>query len=279
MDSLEEWRDTNYGYCGSYYYGGLCHIGSDLPAPVGTEVYPVSAGRIVHISGREDADCSSGWGWTTSPSGETTCNQAVIVEHYDADGNRFHALYGHVQRDDARAVGDLVFPDAPLGTVGDTEGGPHLHFGIFPDGYPTVGLGRTDCAGYPGTSIPAECSDNGSVPPMAFLGERLSVTPPEAPTLVGPVGGTTVGSPVTLEWTNGLGAYRVHVMVCGDETLSVDCIDPDADMVGVEPTVPFTTSYTVELAPGTYFWSVRGIGFLDFGRWGAYSEVWTVTVE
>lgn len=151
--------DANFGACGcEEYICDIRHLGADLAARIGTEVYPVSDGEVIYLSG------GPGTGW-----GEG--NIALFVRH-DSDTGPFVALYGHIRS--VHTVGELVKAGAPLGVVGPYEllteegwvrGVPHLHLGIhpgpdMPQG-PTGQLIDLDCA------QPTETA--GFVAPIRFL--------------------------------------------------------------------------------------------------------------
>lgn len=154
--------DANFGACGCEEYNcDIRHTGADLPARVGTGVYPVSDGEVLYLSG------GSGTGW-----GEG--NVAVFVRHESEEGP-FVALYGHIWSD--LAPGDAVHEGEPLGLVGRYDivrpdgvvrGIPHLHFGIHPGAEmptgPTGQMPDPDCAHPEQTA--------GFVAPMTFLRTR-----------------------------------------------------------------------------------------------------------
>ena len=90
------------------------HRGVDILAPAGTEIRPITKGRIIETSyGR------IGWGNT------------VVVEHEKGLRSR----YAHMK--DIRVIeGKVVEKDYVLGTVGMTgwTTGPHLHLEIYQNG-------------------------------------------------------------------------------------------------------------------------------------------------
>lgn len=84
-----------------------------------------------------------------------------------------------------------------------------------------------------------------------------------------------------LQWVNGSGTYRSHQMVCTNAALTLGCFNPDGAMTGMETTgtgASRSTSYNAVLAPGSYYWGVRGIAYNDYGGWGGYSAVRSFTV-
>jgi len=101
------------------------HGGTDIAAPVGTEIHAPAAGVITHAGmGFEGSDR---WGNT------------VMIDH----GNGWSTLYAHM---DSLAVepGEVLAAGSVLGTVGQTgvATGPHLHVEVRHEGE------RLDPAGY-----------------------------------------------------------------------------------------------------------------------------------
>ena len=108
-DEYDEWRTI--------------HLGIDLFQEAGSEVHTPLEGHVHSVS-FSDAPMDFGG--------------LVLLEH-DADGQRFHTLYGHLSESSVGALraGDTVSPGqafAQLGTP-DENGGwiPHLHFQIVAD--------------------------------------------------------------------------------------------------------------------------------------------------
>lgn len=105
-------RDINNGGC----YGvtpGKYHIGYDMMTAFGQPVYAISRGTVVH----------RGTGWEYN-------NVGLGIRHTLADGTQFTALYGHIHS--TLQVGDRVSGGVEIGTIGLSDGGNHLHFGIIP---------------------------------------------------------------------------------------------------------------------------------------------------
>jgi len=126
-----------------------CHLGIDIKADEGAEVYPISSGEIVAIS-------SSGWNCRGSSG-----NVGVVVRHTLEDGTEFLALYGHVRTN--LRVNDTVFPGKAFATVGQWCNGNHLHFGMHPGlTMPATNWGSLPCR---------KCKDshNGFVDPLEFI--------------------------------------------------------------------------------------------------------------
>jgi len=126
-----------------------CHLGIDIKADEGAEVYPISHGKVVAIS-------TGGWNCRGSSG-----NVGVVVKHMLEDGTEFLALYGHVRTQ--LAVNDAVFPGKSFATVGQWCNGNHLHFGIHP--------GLTMPANNWGSLPCGKCTDNhnGFVNPLEFI--------------------------------------------------------------------------------------------------------------
>jgi murein DD-endopeptidase MepM/ murein hydrolase activator NlpD len=100
------------------------HLGIDLRAPVGQNIYAIGRGKVVR----------SGKLWDTDNVDQ---GGVMIVEHYASTGERFTVVYGHInigispdtkvqwKADDKVHPGDLLGNSYPLNQ-------PHLHFGIAP---------------------------------------------------------------------------------------------------------------------------------------------------
>lgn len=89
------------------------HAGIDLPAPRGTNVFPVLPGEVVQ---------TNHWSGTGSGAGN-----AVTVKHSDS----LATSYLHLNSIDVN-VGDWVNSSDPVGTVGSTGASyNHLHLGYF----------------------------------------------------------------------------------------------------------------------------------------------------
>lgn len=137
------------------YLDGWIHVGWDIGAALGTEVYAISAGRVkeVHTS-------AGSWGSTGSAP-----NQAVIAEHYLSDGTLFYAVYGHVQT--SLQKGALLEAGKPFATIGDYGNADHLHFGVSPLAIDLSHLGRLECAEYKDRVLTGDT--DGYVDPVAWI--------------------------------------------------------------------------------------------------------------
>lgn len=302
LDVVTSWSNTydyaGYGACGTSYYTNTCHNGTDIGSARGSSVYAIAAGTVVRVSGSQNSTCTSGWGYDYG--GASTCNMALAVQHYAADGSSFVVVYGHLVYSSSVVVGTMYSPGDTVGVIANDydrtssasawrkTSSPHLHFGVFPgtsspavrSGY--YGWGKLTCSGAnqaANTVLPSSCTNNGSTAMGTYIGAKTWVAPPGAPSLSSPSNGSSVSSPVTLSWVNSSGAYRSHVMVCTNSSLTTGCINPDGDMTGEEPNTAFTTSYSATLSRGTYYWAVREIAYNDYGGWGSYSSVRYFTVR
>lgn len=91
------------------------HAGIDLPAPSGTNVYPILPGEVVETDP-----------WSGSGSGS---GNAVTVKHTDS----LASSYLHLERINVE-VGEWVNSNDIVGTVGSTGASySHLHLGFFTD--------------------------------------------------------------------------------------------------------------------------------------------------
>jgi murein DD-endopeptidase MepM/ murein hydrolase activator NlpD len=107
------------------YQKGYYHLGQDMEANEGDDVYAIADGEIIYVS-------VSGWG---------EGNYGLLIRHTLDSGEEFLALYGHVRpnREDLRyTVSGPVDPPVPVSageafaTIGPYDSIPHLHFGIHP---------------------------------------------------------------------------------------------------------------------------------------------------
>ena len=302
LDVVTSWSNTydyaGYGACGTSYYTNTCHNGTDIGSARGSSVYAIAAGTVVKVSGSQNSTCTSGWGYDYG--GASTCNMALAVQHYAADGSAFVVVYGHLVYSSSVAVGTTYSPGDTIGTIAydydrtsstsswSKTSSPHLHFGVFPGtSSPAVssglyGWGKLTCSGAnqaASSTLPSSCTNNGSTAPGTYIGAKVWTAPPGAPTLSSPANGASTTSPVSLSWVNSSGTYRTHVMVCTNSSLTTGCINPDGGMTGQEPTTAFTTSYSATLSKVTYYWAVREIAYNDYGGWGSYSTVRSFTVR
>ncbi|MDO9514249.1 MAG: M23 family metallopeptidase [Elusimicrobiota bacterium] len=92
------------------------HKGVDFVAPLGTEVFPVSSGKVIQVLKESPIH-----------------GNAVIIEH----GRGVKSFYMHMD-ENLCEEGEMITPDRPLGTLGSTglSTGAHLHLGIYLFGVP-----------------------------------------------------------------------------------------------------------------------------------------------
>ncbi len=141
------------------YFNGLYHIGQDIQANVGDDVYPISDGEIIYIS-------VNGWDKNKGDN-----NYGLVVKHRLNTGEYFLALYGHVRPIDGKlrySTPGPVTPAVPVSTetafakIGPYGSSPHLHFGILPGTkYPSINWGRMPLSEWPST--------NGFVDPINWI--------------------------------------------------------------------------------------------------------------
>jgi Tol biopolymer transport system component len=108
------------------YTEGEYHIGHDIDAGEGSNIYAISDGQVIHISEND-------WG---------AGNVGVLAEHKLDDGSSFTAVYGHLHTDVKK--GDRLYAGVPFGTIGPYSP-PHLHFGIRPGTSITAPYGIMTC--------------------------------------------------------------------------------------------------------------------------------------
>ena len=115
------------------------HLGVDLFAPAGTDVYAPLSGKVLSVQ-RNDAALDYG--------------PTVILEHEGEAGEPFWTLYGHLDGEvlERLSPGDVVRRDESVARLGaESENGgwpPHLHFQMI--------LDRLDAEGdFPGVAAPS----------------------------------------------------------------------------------------------------------------------------
>lgn len=126
-------RDSDHEGC---YFSGYYHIGEDMMASVGDNVYLIAKGKITYTS-------SNGWG-----SG----NVGLAVLHKLSDGTEFMALYGHVRN--VQIPSNVEYPAGTvLAKIGPYDYGDHLHFGIRPgNSMPASNWGMMPNSSWPSTN-------------------------------------------------------------------------------------------------------------------------------
>ncbi|MGM0385013.1 MAG: M23 family metallopeptidase [Actinomycetota bacterium] len=130
-------RDTSF-------YGprwGAFHSGTDMAAPLGTPIYAVAAGTVVHAGGGKDG----------------RSGQLVIIQHV-IDGKDVWTWYGHMYTNGVHvSAGERVEAGQMIASIGNNgySTGPHLHFEVHTGEYgndvnPLGWLAGVDAV-YPGT--------------------------------------------------------------------------------------------------------------------------------
>jgi murein DD-endopeptidase MepM/ murein hydrolase activator NlpD len=109
------WPSANHSVSGNDFWGG--HLGIDIAASLGDNVWASDAGVVVFAGGRSD-----GYGNT------------VIIEH-DVGNITYHSLYAHLSAVTVHC-GQRVSQGQPIGAAGSTGNstGPHIHFEIRENG-------------------------------------------------------------------------------------------------------------------------------------------------
>jgi murein DD-endopeptidase MepM/ murein hydrolase activator NlpD len=140
------------------YQTGYYHLGQDMEANEGDNVYAIADGEIIYVS-------VSDWG---------EGNFGLLIKHKLNTGEEFLALYGHVRPNSGdlrRTISGPVDPPIPVmageafATIGPYDSIPHLHFGIHPGvGVPPSPWGRMPLSQWPNT--------NGFVDPLDWITTR-----------------------------------------------------------------------------------------------------------
>ena len=126
------------------YICGYYHLGQDMEANGGDNVYAIADGVVTYIS-------HGGWG---------EGNLGIVLRHELDTGQEFLSLYGHVRS--SVSIGSYVTAGQPFATVGLYEDIPHLHFGIHPGTtMPTTNWGMMPIDRWPDT--------NGFVNPIEWI--------------------------------------------------------------------------------------------------------------
>ena len=145
------------------YQNGYYHLGQDIEANEGDDVYAIADGKIIYVS-------VGGWG---------EGNFGLLIKHKLNTGEDFLALYGHVRpnsEDLRRTISGHVDPSVPVvageafATIGPYDSIPHLHFGIRPGGeVPPSPWGRMPLERWSDT--------NGFVDPLEWITTQTPLKP------------------------------------------------------------------------------------------------------
>jgi murein DD-endopeptidase MepM/ murein hydrolase activator NlpD len=157
---------TCYEYAGwlargdkGHYLSDKYHLGQDIEANVGDDVYAITDGVVAYISYND-------WG---------AGNLGIVLRHALSDGTEFLALYGHVRSD--VEIGDHVADGESFATIGPYDSVPHLHFGIHPGlTMPLTNWGAMPLSSWPDPNAypgdPNGPNTNGFVDPMEWITTR-----------------------------------------------------------------------------------------------------------
>jgi murein DD-endopeptidase MepM/ murein hydrolase activator NlpD len=161
---------TYYNYAGwlargDDYLDGKYHLGQDIEADVGDNVYAITDGVVAYIS------YSTDWG-----SG----NLGIVLRHKLSDGTELLALYGHVRSD--VSIGDNINSGESFATIGPYDSIAHLHFGIHPGlTMPETHWGAMNLASWPDPNAspgdPNGPDTNGFVDPLDWIATRTPIKP------------------------------------------------------------------------------------------------------
>ena len=230
-----------------HYQEGWYHIGQDIEANVGDKVYAITYGDIVYVS-------YGGWG---------DGNCALFIEHSLSSGDKFWALYGHLNISSIKyelpETSGWVKPSIRINAgeafaeIGWHITGPHLHFGIHEDPSPPSyipkkkGFGMMNLTEYWSDASKPPSDTNGFVDPIHWLTTQTPKSPVSA-------SGAYDSSTHTVTWDIGTlsaGAAQqcvkliVHVSsaVAPGSTL-VNYVTIDSD-----ETLPTTISESTDVCP------------------------------
>jgi len=157
---------TYYNYAGwlargdkGHYLSGRYHLGQDMEADVGDNVYAITDGVVAYIS-------YTNWG-----SG----NLGIVLRHKLSDGTEFLALYGHVRS--AVSISDNIASGESFAIIGPYDTIPHLHFGIHPGlTIPPTNWGSMPLSSWPDPNAypgdPNGPDTNGFVDPIEWINTR-----------------------------------------------------------------------------------------------------------
>lgn len=170
---------TYYDYAGwlargdkGDYASGSYHIGQDIQANVGVNVYSIGDGYVTSISG---PGYEHGWDKNVGDN-----NLGIVVRHKLDDGSEFLALYGHVHS--SVSVGQHLKSGEPFATIGPYGSEPHLHFGIHPGlSMPGTNWGLMPISSWPDANAhpgdPNGPDTNGFVDPIEWITTHKSFVP------------------------------------------------------------------------------------------------------
>jgi uncharacterized repeat protein (TIGR02543 family) len=134
---ISNWRSTGLFGFGTQTPSGT-HLGMDFSQSVGSNVHAVLNGRVVLRS--------NNW-WAGMCTTLGSC-RAVVIEHQNPNGQKFWALYGHVNP--TVSEGATVSRGQVIGTICGATTYPfgHLHFGINTSSPSLSGYGNLSGSGF-----------------------------------------------------------------------------------------------------------------------------------
>ncbi|MGB7595221.1 MAG: peptidoglycan DD-metalloendopeptidase family protein [Erysipelotrichaceae bacterium] len=171
-------RDSFRVSSGTWYYPGTSstHLGADLAASVGTNLYAVANGVVLY-----SADACPTYGYLGNKCGYPASafggNQVYLMVNVN---NRSYAIrYLHLQAGTPEKMGTIVRPGDVIGRVGSSgnSSGPHLHIEIIYLGTNTVAYyanrWRGDLAFGAGWTLANRCDYNGNSAPCRMRPENV----------------------------------------------------------------------------------------------------------
>jgi murein DD-endopeptidase MepM/ murein hydrolase activator NlpD len=163
---------------GTWAYAGTSstHLGSDLAAPVGTNLYAVANGVVLY-----SADACPTYGYLGNkcgyPGANFSGNQVYLMVNIN---NRTYGLrYVHLQSGSPVHAGTIVNASTVVGRVGSSGSstGPHLHIEIMYLGTNTVAYyasrWRGDLSFGAGWGLSNRCDYDGNTPPCRLRPESV----------------------------------------------------------------------------------------------------------
>ena len=247
--------NTNFAYgqsCGNIYHpgqdwnvpggGGGCNSGcsSDECIPV----YAVAIGKVVYANG-------SVWG-------------GLVIQH-NYKGRVWYTQYGHV-RDISVSVGQIVTKGqqvAKIGRVGTNCA--HLHFEVRENDHPNPTNGTFFCnVGLNSATNVENWYEN----PSTFLPASSAY----GPSLIVPSNNASIARKTNFDWADIAGASNYRIQISTNPS-SFSTTNGFSSGLVVNATTGTTSNYLASLAPGTYYWSVRGATNYETSPYTAYRKV------
>lgn len=179
----------------------------------------------------------------------------VLIEH-NYQGQTWYSQYGHV-RDVSVSTGDVVCKGqqvAKIGRVGTSCA--HLHFEIRKPNHPNPTYGSYwDCQVLANSNNVTNYYEN----PATFIPNHMAEY---SPTLLVPSNNQTFSNGVGIyfDWSSFSGATNYRIQIATSTTGFTQANGFSSTYLEVNATTGTSSNYTnsTTLAPGTYYWSVRG---------------------